>query len=383
MEIMNAQAQGIVTITRAQMLAELMRTQYSIAVAGSHGKTTTSSLIAHILLEAHYDPSIAIGGILETINSNAYAGLGNYMVVEADESDRSFLYLNPTLAVITNIDLEHLETYKDLSDIKDTFTQFIYKIPFYGKAIINRDDAHIRSLALDTINTLSYGIDVHADIMARDITLSSDHSTFSLITTHSGIIENVYIPLAGIHNVYNALAAITVSHEIGVEWNSIITKLATFRGVQRRFSFHGVSTHLEVEVFDDYGHHPKEIYSTLMVARKRAKNRLVVVFQPHRYTRTYRLWDEFLITFSKEMLDVLILTDIYSAGESTIESVTSQRLAQELQTVHPALIVHYAPFTPDFCYINQTILQSTEKHDLVLLLGAGKMHEITTLLVQK
>jgi len=375
-EILRARAQKIKTVTRAQMLAEIMRTKYSIAVSGSHGKTTTSALISHILMYANLDPTIVIGGQLKNISSNARSGNGNFFVAEADESDRSFLQLNPTIAIITNIDLEHLETYTDLNDIKQTFINFINGVPFYGKAIVCTDDENIRSLLpLQNITTLSYGIQYPADIYCKNIHLEKNHSLFDVYTKNTPqILGTIFLPIAGIHNVYNALGAITLALELDIPFDVIVQGLAQFGGIDRRFSFHG--TYKGAEIFDDYGHHPKEIKNTLIVARKRAKSSLIVVFQPHRYTRTAHLWHDFISTFATSSIDTLIITDVYSAGEPTIETITSKRLAQELQVINPLLNIVYTPFTENYCHIKNAIATIVKPDDLILFLGAGKMHYI-------
>ncbi len=381
-EISRARERNIITVTRAQMLSELMRTKYSIATSGSHGKTTTSALIAHILLHADYDPTIVIGGQLKNIQSNAYVGSGEFFVAEADESDRSFLQLNPTLAVVTNIDLEHLETYKDLDDIKQAFAQFMTNLPFYGKAIVCIDDKNIQSLLpLHKTSTLTYGIHNSADIFATNIVLNKDHSLFDVHTKQKPeqSLGTIMLPIAGIHNVYNALGAITLALEIGIDFDTISQGLALFGGVDRRFSFHGM--YKGAEIFDDYGHHPKEIENTLLVARKRTKNKLIVVFQPHRYTRTHMLWNDFLSTLSTNIIDTLIITDIYPAGEKAIENISSKQLTEELLARNPLLTIHYAPISDNFSHIKTKIAQSTQPDDLILLLGAGRMHYIAEQLI--
>lgn len=382
-EINNARAKGIPTVTRAQMLSEFMRTKHSIAVSGSHGKTTTSALISHILLHAHYDPTIVIGGQLKNIRSNAHVGTGAFFVAEADESDRSFLQLNPTLAVVTNIDLEHLETYKDLHDIKQAFVQFMTNLPFYGKAIVCIDDENIRSLLpLYKTTVLTYGIQNTADIYAANIILNKDHSLFDVYAKNSGhALGTIMLPIAGIHNVYNALGAITLALEVDIDFNTITQSLALFGGVDRRFSFHGMYN--GAEVFDDYGHHPKEIENTLIVARKRTKNKLIVVFQPHRYTRTHMLWDDFLSVFSTDAIDTLIITDIYSAGEKAIENISSKQLVDELLIRNPLLNIYYVPISDDFDQIKAKITNFAGPDDLILLLGAGRMHYIAEQLIEK
>ena len=375
-EIAQAQLRGIPTISRARMLAELMRTKYSIAIAGSHGKTTTTSLISHILIEADMDPTVVIGGQLKNLSANARMGNGDFLVAEADESDRSFLQLHATLAVITNIDLEHLETYTDLDDIKSSFKQFLNNLPFYGKAIICIDDANIRSLLpIEHIKTISYGIEHEADFYARDIILNADHSLFTAYTKNNpSPLGTIMLPMPGKHNVYNALGAIALAHELEIDFITIAKSLASFGGIERRFSFHG--TYKGAEIFDDYGHHPKEIENTLIVACKRARNKVTVVFQPHRYTRTEKLWNDFLTTFATSGIDTLIITDIYSAGEYPIPTITSLRFSQELAALNPPFTIHYVPFEDDFDQIKRAIARFTAPNDLLLFLGAGKTHLI-------
>lgn len=372
-EIKQAQLRGIPTVPRAQILAELMRNKCSIAVAGSHGKTTTTSLISHILIEAQMDPTIVIGGQLKNIASNARAGNGDLLVAEADESDRSFLQLYPIMAVVTNIDLEHLETYADLDDIKNCFTQFLKNLPAHGKAVVCTDDENIKSLLPLKQTTISYGIEHEADFFARDIILNADHSLFTVYKKNA-LLDSIILPIAGKHNVYNALAAIAVAQELGINFEIVAKSLASFAGVARRFSFHGI--YQGAEIFDDYGHHPKEIEYTLNVARKRTRNKLIVVFQPHRYTRTQKLWNDFLSIFAASTIDHLIITDIYSAGEYPIPTITSQRLAQELQALNPSFTIEYIPYEDDFNQIKQAIARSANKNDLLLFLGAGKVHLI-------
>jgi UDP-N-acetylmuramate--alanine ligase len=376
LEIKRAQLRNIPTISRACMLAELMRTKYSIAVTGSHGKTTTSSLISHILIEANIDPTIIVGGELKNIASNARLGNGDFLVAEADESDRSFLELFPTFAVITNIDLEHLETYKNLDDIKQTFAQFLTNLPFYGKAIICIDNENIRSLLpLQNIATISYGIEQDADIYARSITLNSDHCIFTVYKKNiQKPLGTILLPLPGKHNIYNCLGAIALAHELAINFETIARSIQSFQGIERRFSFCGM--YKNAEIFDDYGHHPAEIANTLLVARKRAKNKLIVIFQPHRYTRTQKLWSDFISTFYNSAIDTLIITDIYSAGEAPIDTISSERLVNHIQSLNPAFTLHYVPLKGNFEKIKESIARSTQAHDLILFLGAGKVYLI-------
>lgn len=373
-EIVAAQQRGIPTIPRALMLAELMRTKYSIAIAGSHGKTTTTSLVSHILIEAGMDPTVIIGGHLKNISTNARFGGGDFLVAEADESDRSLLHLHATLAILTNIDLEHLETYKDLDDVKQTFLQFLNNLPFYGKAIVCIDDTNIQSLLpLSHLKIIKYGIDHTADFMARDIVLAPDHSQFTLIK-HANEVGNITINLPGRHNLLNALGAIALADDLGISLSTIQHALAGFKGIERRFSYRGVFH--GAEFFDDYGHHPTEIYHTLMVARKRSRGRLLVVFQPHRYTRTRALWDHFIDIFLSSDIDHLVITDIYAASENAIPGITSIAFVEAIKKRNPSFPVSYVPYEHDFAKIRHHLDESMITDDLVLLLGAGRINQL-------
>lgn len=373
-EIQHAQARGIPTIPRALMLAELMRTKFGIAIAGAHGKTTTTSLVGHILIEAKIDPTVIIGGHLKNISTNAQLGEGDFLVAEADESDRSLLHLPATIGVITNIDLEHLETYADLDDIKQTFIGFLNNLPFYGKAIVCTDDEHVRSiLPLPHIKTIKYGLNCDADIQGADIKLEASLSTFNVYESKQ-LLGKIKLNMPGKHNILNALAATAVARDLGVPFETIAQALHTFKGIDRRFSYNGIFH--GAEVFDDYGHHPKEISSTLTIARNRAKKRLVVIFQPHRYTRTKALWHEFIEAFSSTPVDQLIITDIYAASEAPIAHVTSGKLVQEIKRRYPGCKISYQPLDSDFAAIKHELANTLEENDLLLLLGAGNINRL-------
>ncbi len=369
-EILAAQDRGIPTIPRALMLAELMRAKYSIAVAGAHGKTTTTSFISHILMEAKLDPTVIIGGHLTSISNNARMGAGNFLVAEADESDRSFLHLHATFSVVTNIDLEHLETYRDLDDIKNTFKKFLCSVPFYGKAIVCLDDPNVRAiLPLPHIKVIRYGIDTwrHADIWACDVFCGPTSSTF--LVCRNGInapLGNMIVTMPGRHNVLNALAAVSLALELGVPFETITAAMASFNGVDRRFTYRGMCR--GAEIFDDYGHHPQEIAVTLLVARRRAKNKVIVVFQPHRYTRTDKLWNSFIAMFLAGPIDHLIITDIYPASEHPIDSVTAENLVSDIQRHKPPYTVAYH----EISRLKDTVENMVAHDDLVLCIGAGK-----------
>ncbi|MBA3752229.1 UDP-N-acetylmuramate--L-alanine ligase [Candidatus Dependentiae bacterium] len=383
-EIKASQARGIPTIPRALMLAEIMRTKYSIAISGAHGKTTTTSLISHIFIDALLDPTVIIGGHLKNICTNAKWGAGEFLVAEADESDRSFLKLLPTHAVVTNIDLEHLETYKDIDDIKAAFTQFLSNIPFYGKAIVCLEDPHIRSLlpALTHVKMIKYGLDNEADFFAQDIILEKDHSTFTVFRkNHPEPLGVLTIPMPGIHNVLNALAALSASMEVGISFEKCAEALKTFKGIERRFSFQGVFK--GAEVIDDYAHHPTEISTTLQVALKKNPQNLIVVWQPHRYIRTEKLWDVFIHLFSTSTIGHLIITDIYAAGEQPINSITSARFTQELQAKSPSYPITYIPYEKNFTEIVTHLTTLASEGDLILLLGAGNINKIADFLKEQ
>lgn len=381
-EIIYAQQRSIPTIPRALMLAELMRTKFSIAISGAHGKTTTTSLISHVLIEAQQDPTIIIGGHLKNISTNARWGAGEFLVAEADESDRSLVRLYPTLAVVTNIDLEHIDTYKNLHDIKDTFKQFLGNLPFYGKAFVCGDDPHIQSIIEDLkhIKIIQYGITHQTNFYATNIQLESHYST-AKVWFKEKCLGTLTIPMPGIHNVYNALACVAVTNELGISFERCAQALATFGGIDRRFTFKG--TFQDAEVFDDYGHHPTEIKHTLLVARKRAANRLVVAFQPHRYSRTAGLWHEFIEVFKTYPVDHLIITDIYAASEQALEGITSQRLVQELQASCPQLTISYIPYDHDFKQLKSYCSEVVNPGDLLLTLGAGKMNKLAEILCKR
>jgi UDP-N-acetylmuramate--alanine ligase len=378
-EIVAAQARGIPTIPRALMLAELMRTKYSIAISGAHGKTTTTSLVSHILIEAKLDPTVIVGGHLKNIEANARLGNGEFLVAETDESDRSVQNLHPTLAVVTNIDLEHLETYKDLDDIKDTFKRFLNNIPFYGKAFVCIDDANVRSImpSLPHIKMVKYGLDDAADIYATNVILEADHSTFDVYHKET-LLGSITSRMLGRHNVLNSLAAIAVSMDIGIAFETIALALSNFKGIERRFCYKG--TYQGAELFDDYGHHPIEIYNTLLVAKKRAKKKLIVVFQPHRYTRTDKLWHDFIKILTTAEIDHLIVTDIFPASEAPILNVTSQNLVQAMNDLKPSFPISYIPYESDFIQIKKSITELADEDDLVLLLGAGKVNKLVNYL---
>ena len=382
-EMIAAIAKGIPVIPRALMLAELMRTKYSVAISGAHGKTTTTSMISHILIEAQLDPTIIVGGILKNLSTNAQFGKGSILVAEADESDRSFLYLNPSIAVVTNIDNDHLDTYKDLDDIKQTFKNFLARLPFYGKAIICIDDVNIKSiLPLSHVRSIKYGLSEEADVMGKIVALNPDSSIFdvyikTMASDYIGI-GRITLNMPGQHNVYNALAAIALALEYEVPFEKIQAALATFRGIERRFEYKGAVR--GVEVFDDYGHHPTEVEKTLTVAQNRVQKKLLVAFQLHRFSRTQKLWQEFVTLFATQKMDALFLTDIYPAMEDAIEGITTENLINDIKKQAPDLQVFYCPTYQDVQDKVESIMQSG---DLLLTIGAGQINKVGEELLKK
>lgn len=387
-EVQAARLRGIPIIPRALMLAELMRTKYGIAIAGAHGKTTTTSMVSQILIEAGMNPTVVIGGRLKSIATNAQLGGGEFLVAEADESDKSLLHLQATIAIVTNIDLEHLETYNNIGEIKQIFLSFLNNLPFYGKAILCVDCPRIRSLfPLPQIKTIKYGIeyipgkdsDFLADIYATNIELAKMHSTFTVWHQNKEL-GQIKISMPGKHNVLNSLGAIATGLDLDIPFHTICNALENFKGIERRFSYHG-TTSKGVEVFDDYGHHPAEIEQTLLVAKKRTNGKLHVIFQPHRFTRTHKLWSDFVDLFCQNQIDQLIITDIYPASEKPILDINSQNLVAAIRAKNPNINISYAPISSDFDIIIQKINQTTDQDDLLLLLGAGKVNQIASKII--
>ncbi|MBE0585815.1 MAG: UDP-N-acetylmuramate--L-alanine ligase [Desulfofustis sp.] len=366
-EVVAAREAGIPVIMRAEMLAELMRLQkYGIAVAGSHGKTSTTSMVSWIMANAGLDPTIVVGGKVDCLGGNAKLGKGEFLVAEADESDGSFLKLSPVLEVITNIDLEHLDYYRDLDHVKESFLQFIDKVPFYGAAIVCLDDPHIAEI-LPAIGKriITYGLTRQADLYAEDIGFADGRIHF---TVKRGIEELGPVNLAppGRHNVYNALAAICVGFELGISFAVMAAALGTFAGVQRRMQHKGEGA--GITIVDDYGHHPTEIRATLAAIKQAwPDKRLIVLFQPHRYSRTKGLFNDFLTCF--HLADVLVMTDIYAASEEPIEGITGEVLLEEIRR-HGQRHTRYIANVND---IAGAIRGDLQEGDLVLTLGAGNI----------
>jgi UDP-N-acetylmuramate--alanine ligase len=365
-EVVEARRRRVPVIPRAEMLAELMRLKFGIAIAGAHGKTTTTSMVALMLEQAGLDPTAVIGGRLSAFGSNARLGRGMYVVAEADESDRSFLKLSPAIAVITNLDCEHMDTYGSFERIVDAFVDFAERVPFYGAVVVCADDPPAAAMRLRlSRRTITYGFAEHADV--RGVNPVTDgrsgrcHVQFSSAGP-SGAEIVLHVP--GRHNLQNALAAVAVGVELGIPFERIASALAGFRGVERRFQTKGTAG--EVTVVDDYGHHPAEIAAVLRAARDGDPKRLVVVFQPHRFTRTRDLLDDFGPALG--LADVVVLTDIYSAGEVPIPGVTIETLAESVRKDAANLhVVASLDSVPDF------VAALVQPGDLVITLGAGSI----------
>jgi UDP-N-acetylmuramate--alanine ligase len=365
-EVMAAKAAMIPVIPRAEMLAELMRMKFGIAIAGTHGKTTTTSMVATILSHAGIDPTIVIGGKLNTLGSNAKLGQGKFLVAEADESDGSFLKLSPTIAVVTNIDADHLDFYSGIEEIKDTFVDFINKIPFYGMAVLCLDDLNVGEIIPRVKKRfVTYGLSSQADIRATHVKLCGFETSF--IAHYKGYrMGEVAFRMPGAHNVLNALACIAVAMELDVPFEQIREGFATFGGVGRRFQVKGEVD--DIMIVDDYGHHPVEIRATLSAAKSGwPDRRLVVAFQPHRYTRTKELFDAFVTCFYDA--DLLVLTDIYAASEQPIPGITAEILATEIRK-HGQKDVSYVE---DRTQLPEHLAAIIRPGDIVLTLGAGNI----------
>lgn len=374
-EVTAARSRAIPVIPRAEMLAELMRLKYGIAVAGAHGKTTTTSLIATVLDKGGINPTIVIGGKLNTVNTNAILGTGEFMVVEADESDGSFLKLSPTIAVITNIDPEHLDYYKNINEIKRAFIQFANKVPFYGLSILCLDNEHVQDI-IPSIEKryLTYGLTPQADLQAREIAVKGLSMIFKAFYHHREL-GTVELKMPGIHNVYNALAAIAAGVELNLDFPVIKKALETFEGVQRRFQIKG--EYHKITVVDDYGHHPTEIKATLSAAKSIWPQRLIVAFQPHRYSRTRDLYKEFLSAFNHA--DILLITDIYPAGEDPLPGVHAETLLIGIKQ-HGHKHVYYHPQKDELV---DHLLELVKPGDVVITLGAGDIWKVGTQLLNK
>lgn len=376
-EVQAARAQRIPVLPRAEMLGELMRFRQGIAIAGTHGKTTTTSLVTSLLAEGGLDPTFVIGGRLNSAGTHASLGSGDYLVAEADESDASFLYLNPVLAVVTNIDADHMSTYQhDFEQLKQTFTRFLQQLPFYGLAIVCVDDPAVRAILPQlTKPLLTYGLTSDADIQAVNLRQYQGQMTFTVLRDNSAWLE-VTLNLPGRHNVLNALAAIAIAHEVGVSDAMICRALSNFSGIGRRFQMQNVAIPKgEILLIDDYGHHPREIAAVIQAIRDGwAQRRLVVAFQPHRYTRTQELFADFVQVLST--VDVLLLLDVYAAGEAVIPGAEGRTLYQAIHGVGRVESVFVSELE-QLTHLLPTLLQD---QDVLLILGAGSIGTVAATL---
>lgn len=366
-EVRSAQENHVPVIQRAEMLAELMRlSKFGIAVAGSHGKTSTTSMVSWMMHQAKLDPTVVIGGKVDSLGGNAKLGEGEFLVAEADESDGSFLKLSPVIEVVTNIDLEHMDYYRDLDHIKEVFLEFIERIPFYGAVILCLDDPNVAEL-LPRIRRrmITYGLHEQADVYAADIQSKGQQSVFS-VRRGSEELGRITLNIPGRHTIYNSLATVAVGLELEIDFQVIADALGSFTGVQRRLDVKGEEK--GILVVDDYGHHPTEIRATLDAVRDGwPERRLVVAFQPHRYTRTQALFDEFKTAFHRA--DVLVMTDIYAASEKPIDGVTSASLLETIKQ-HGQKEVHHIP---DVEELHAGLAEMLQSGDLLLTLGAGNI----------
>lgn len=385
-EVVAARARRIPVVPRAIMLAELMRLRQGIAVAGTHGKTTTTSLTASILAKGGFDPTFVIGGKLNSSGTNARLGQGDFIVAEADESDASFLYLQPILSVITNIDADHMETYgHDFNKLKQAFVEFVEHLPFYGMAMVCVDDANIREiLPRITKPVCTYGLSEGAQIRAVDVRHEGGRMRYTVQCRQGGadsalVDLDITLNLPGLHNVLNSLAAIAVALEVGVKHEAIIAALAEFEGVGRRFQRYGEIALAEGGSFtliDDYGHHPVEMAATLAAVRGAfPKQRLVLAFQPHRYTRTRDVFDDFVKVLGT--VDALVLSEVYAAGEPPIVAADGRALMQALRVAGQTAAV----FVEQIADMPQAIMHMARDGDVVVTMGAGSIGNVPQLLV--
>lgn len=381
-EVVAARQRLMPIVPRAEMLAELMRFRYSIAVAGTHGKTTTTSLVASVLAEGGLDPTFVIGGRLKSADANARLGESDYLVAEADESDASFVHLKPMLAVVTNIDADHMATYQgDVSKLRTGFLEFLHNLPFYGLAVVCNDDPGVNAILSDIGRTVvTYGINDAADVRAENIEFSEGLTRFDVVRGGDRERLQVSLQLPGMHNVCNALAAIAVADELQIGDDAVIAALKQFEGIDRRFQHHGeIRTSAGKVMFvDDYGHHPTEIAATLAAARTGwPGRRVVLVFQPHRYTRTFDLMDDFATVLSSA--DVLVLLDVYAAGEAPIAGADGRAMARAIRS-RGAVEPVFVESLDDVPAVLEGLLRDG---DLVLTMGAGDIGAFAATLPQR
>jgi UDP-N-acetylmuramate--alanine ligase len=365
---------GIPSITRGEMLAELMRMKYAVAIAGSHGKTTTTSLVATVLRAAGLDPTVIVGGRMASLGSNARLGAGDLLVAEADESDGSFLRLSPTIAAITNVDAEHLDFYGSHEALKQAFVQFAERVPFYGLSVLCLDHPHVRDL-LPQINRryVTYGESRQADYVAESLVYRGLETSFQVHHQGQSLGEFV-VRMPGQHNVLNCLAVIAISDELAVPLDVVKEALATFRGVARRFTV--IAEPRGIALVDDYGHHPAEIRATLNAARHAYEKRVLVAFQPHRYTRTQALFQDFARAF--DQADDVYVTDVYAAGEPALPGISGEALAEAIAS-HGHRSVQYVA---DRAELADRLAVAAAPGDVVLALGAGDINRVLAPLEQ-
>jgi UDP-N-acetylmuramate--alanine ligase len=373
-EVLQARRRQIPVIPRAEMLAELMRMRYGIAVAGSHGKTTTTSMTAAVLSLAGLDPTMVIGGRVHMLGTNAKMGQGEILVAEADESDGSFLLLTPTIAVVTNIDREHMDFHQTMERLNESFLAFANKIPFYGLAVLCIDNPNVRAVLPKVRKRFAtYGLSPEADFSVRDLQMKTGGVEFTVVH-HGKSLGQLKLQLPGRHSATNALAAVAVAHELEIPFSRTAEALASFNGIHRRFEIKGHNR--DVLIIDDYGHHPVEVRATIGAIRESWKRPLTVIFQPHRYSRTQDLFDEFLTAF--EGADRLVLTEIYAAGEDPIPGVTGEALYQAIKRQGHMDV----EFIADKASIAPQLTGRLVAGDVVLTLGAGDIYKVGDSIVE-
>jgi UDP-N-acetylmuramate--alanine ligase len=374
-EVVEARTRKIPVIQRAEMLAELMRLKYGIAIAGMHGKTTTTSMVAAVLAGGDLDPTVVVGGRVDAMGSNARLGKSQYLVAEADESDRSFLLLSPILAVVTNLDREHMDSYADMADVENCFVEFMDKVPFYGAVTACVDDERLRGILPRVRRRVyTYGVAAQADFRLRMLP-GADHCHARFEINARGLVLGPFeLHVPGRHNVLNATAAVAIGVQLGMAPEQIAAGLATFRGVDRRFQVRGVER--GVTVIDDYGHHPTEIRATLQAARECGYGRVLVLFQPHRYTRTRDLMEDFAGAFGDA--DAVQVLDIYAASEQPIEGITGETLAAGIQAKNGGRVVYAASMAEAV----ERLAEDARPGEMILTLGAGSVSQAGPMLLE-